>query len=77
MKGIETDDNSEPTDTVFGSFIPEPDWATIPLNAETVQEYSFSKPRGELGECPKMIIDEDKPFRNGLRFESSDIMDDR
>ena len=26
IKGIETDDNTEPTDTVFGSFIPEPDW---------------------------------------------------
>ena len=26
MKGIETDDNTEPNDTVFGSFIPEPNW---------------------------------------------------
>ena len=25
LKGIETDDNTEPNDTVFGSFIPEPD----------------------------------------------------
>ena len=29
MKGIETDDNTEPTDTVFGSFIPEPDWSKV------------------------------------------------
>ena len=43
----------------------------------TFKEYSFSKPRGEIGECPKMIIDEDKPFRNGLRFKSTDVMDDR
>ena len=24
-----------------------------------------------------MIIDEDKPFRSGLRFKSTDVMDDR
>ena len=24
-----------------------------------------------------MIIDKDKPFRSGLRFESTDVMDDR
>ena len=41
------------------------------------QEYSFSNPRGKVGECPKMIVDEDKPFRSGLRFESTDVMDDR
>ena len=68
--GLENDDDSETCKTVFGNFIPEPDWSTIPLNEETVQEYSFSKPRGELGECPKMIIDEERPFRSGLRFES-------
>ena len=36
MKGIETDDNTEPTDTVFGSFVPEPDWTKIPLNENTI-----------------------------------------
>ena len=77
LKGIETDDNAEPNDTVFGSFIPEPDWSKIPLTEETCQEYSFSNPRGEVGECPELIIDKDKPFRSGLRFKSTDIMDDR
>ena len=77
LKGIETDDNAEPNDTVFGSFIPEPDWSKIPLTEETCQEYSFSNPRGEVGECPELIIDKDKPFRSGLRFKSTDVMDDR
>ena len=77
LKGIETDDNAEPNDTVFGSFIPEPDWSKITLTEETCQEYSFSNPRGEVGECPELIIDKDKPFRSGLRFKSTDIMDDR
>ena len=55
--GLENDDNAETTKTGFGHFIPEPDWSTIPLNENTVKEYSWDKPRGELGECPKMIID--------------------
>ena len=59
LKGIETDDNTEPNDSVFGSFIPEPDWSKIPLTEETCQEYSFSNPRGEVGECPELIIDKD------------------
>ena len=77
LKGIETDDNTEPNDSVFGSFIPEPDWSKIPLTEETCKEYSFSNPRGEVGECPELIIDKDKPFRSGLRFKSTDVMDDR
>ena len=75
-KGLENDDEVD-TGTVFGHFIPEPDWSTIPLTENTHKEYSFSNPRGEIGECPKMIIDKDKPFRSGLRFESTDVMDDR
>ena len=75
-KGLENDDEVD-TGTVFGHFIPEPDWSTIPLHENDVKEYSFSNPRGEVGECPKMIIDKDKPFRSGLRFESTDVMDDR
>ena len=77
LKGIETDDNTEPNDTVFGSFIPEPDWSKIPLHENDVKEYSFSNPRGEVGECPEMIIDEERPFRSGLRFKSTGVMDDR
>ena len=75
-KGLENDDEVD-TGTVFGHFIPEPDWSTIPLHENDVKEYSFSNPRGEIGECPKMIIDKDRPFRSGLRFESTDVMDDR
>ena len=75
-KGLENDDEVD-TGTVFGHFIPEPDWSTVPLHENDVKEYSFSNPRGEVGECPKMIIDKDKPFRRGLRFESTDVMDDR
>ena len=76
LKGLENDDEVD-TGTVFGHFIPEPDWSTIPLHENDVKEYSFSNPRGEIGECPKMIIDKDRPFRSGLRFESTDVMDDR
>ena len=75
-KGLENDDEVD-TGTVFGHLIPEPDWSTIPLTENTHKEYSFSNPRGEIGECPKMIIDKDRPFRSGLRFESTDVMDDR
>jgi hypothetical protein len=75
-KGLENDDEVD-TGTVFGHFIPEPDWSTIPLTENTHKEYSFSNPRGEIGECPKMIIDKERPFRSGLRFESTDVMDDR
>ena len=73
MKGIETDDNTEPTDTVFGSFVPEPDWTKIPLNENTIQEYSWDKPRGEVGELPVMS---DDPFK-GLHFPSTGKQDAR
>ena len=46
-KGL-ADDIKEPVDTVFGSFIPEPDWAKVPLAESDVKEYSFSNPRGCL-----------------------------
>ena len=63
--------------TVFGQIIPEPNWEEIPLTSETYKEYSWDKPRGEIGEKPVMVINEDKPFLNGLRFKSSDRQDDR
>ena len=75
--GLENDDNTETTKTVFGQFIQEPDWTKVPLTAETQQEYSFSKPRGEIGECPKLIIDEERPFMSGHRFPSTGELDDR
>ena len=72
-KGLENDDNTETTGTVFGSFIPEPDWSKIPLTEETCQEYSFSNPRGEVGELP---VYSDEPCK-GLHFASTGHQDDR
>jgi hypothetical protein len=59
--------------TVFGEFVPEPDWKNVPLNESTVQEYSWDKPRGEVGELP---VESDEPFK-GLHFKSSGKQDDR
>ena len=61
-KGL-ADDIKEPVDTVFGSFIPEPNWAEVPLAESDVKEYSFSNPRGEVGELP---VYKDKGFGRGL-----------
>ena len=74
---FETGTNPYVDKTVFGQIIPEPDWADIPLTENDVKEYSFSNPRGEVGEKPIMFEDKDKPFRSGLRFKSTDVMDDR
>ena len=71
-KGLANDDNVD-TGSVFGHFIPEPDWTKIPLNENTLQEYSWDKPRGELGELPVMS---DDPFK-GLHFASTGKQDDR
>ena len=60
--------------TVFGAFIPEPNWAEIPLTSETHQEYSWDKPKGEIGELPVL---KDKGFGEGLYFASTDRQDDR
>ena len=76
LKGIENDDNVD-TGSVFGHFIPEPDWANIPLSEADQYEYSFSSARGEVGELPVMVINEDSPFMNGLRFKSTNVQDDR
>ena len=73
LKGIETDDNTEPNDSVFGSFIPEPDWSKVPLTENTVKEYSWDKPRGEVGELP--VMSDDK--MRGLIFPSTGVNDDR
>ena len=37
-KGLATTDHTEPTDSVFGSFIPEPDWSKIPLNENSLDK---------------------------------------
>lgn len=73
-KALKNDDNTETTNTVFGSFIPEPDWSKVPLTENTLKEYSWDKPKGEVGELPVL---KDKGFGKGLYFESTDINDDR
>ena len=71
-KGLENDDNAD-TGSVFGHFVPEPDWTKIPLTENTIKEYSWDRPRGEVGELPVMS---DEPMK-GLHFASSGIQDDR
>ena len=70
---FENGTNPKTKETVFGSFIPEPDWKNVPLNESTVQEYSWDKPRGEVGELP---VESDDPFK-GLHFPSTGKQDDR
>jgi len=72
-RALKNDDNTETTKTVFGEFIPEPDWTKVPLNENTVKEYSWDNPRGEVGELPVMSED---PFK-GLHFPSTGKQDDR
>ena len=72
-RALKNDDNTETTNTVFGEFVPEPDWSKIPLNENTVKEYSWDNPRGEIGELPVMS---DDPFK-GLHFPSTGKQDDR
>ena len=72
---IALDPNDERT--VFGQFIPEPNWQEIPLTSETFKEYSWDQPRGEIGEKPILVTDDECSFRNGLRFKSTDRQDDR
>ena len=59
--------------TIFGQFIPEPDWPTTPLAEEDVSYWLRDK-RGEVGELPVYM---DKGFGTGLYFPSTDINDDR
>ena len=72
-RALKNDDNTETTKTVFGEFVPEPDWTKVPLTENTVKEYSWDKPRGEVGELPVMS---DDPMK-GLHFPSTGIQDDR
>ena len=73
LSGIDNNDDSENRKTVFGHFIPEPDWTKIPLKESELKEYSFSQPRGEVGELPVMSDDKFK----GLHFASTGHQDDR
>ena len=71
-KGLKNDDEVD-TGSVFGHFIPEPDWTTIPLKESELKEYSFSDPRGDVGELP---VFSDEPYK-GLHFASTGRQDDR
>ena len=73
MSGIDNNDDSETRQTVFGHFVPEPDWTKIPLKESELKEYSFSDPRGDVGELPVMS---DEPYK-GLHFASTGRQDDR
>ena len=57
----------------FGQIIPEPDWPNTPLAESDVRKYSFSEPRGKVGELP--MKDPDSPF-DTYRFASGEA-DDR
>ena len=57
----------------FTQIIPEPDWLNTPLMSKDVKEYSFSEPRGKVGELPQYVED---PWRR-LVFKSTGQSDDR
>ena len=59
---------------VFPQIIPEPDWLNTPLMSKDVKEYSFSEPRGKVGELP--IIQTDR-YGESRRFQSTGQIDDR
>ena len=57
----------------FTQIIPEPDWANTPLMSSDVKRYSFSEPKGKVGELPQMSTD---GFPR-LVFKSTGKADDR
>tara|TARA_R100000231_G_scaffold72317_1_gene56924 strand:- start:509 stop:1000 length:492 start_codon:yes stop_codon:yes gene_type:complete len=60
------------SDTIFGHFIPEPDWPNTPLMSDQLKRYG--KDRGKLGELPQYV---DTSYGKSLRFASTDEPDDR
>ena len=58
----------------FTQIIPEPDWLNTPLMSKDVKEYSFSEPRGKVGELPVMTK---QTYGESLRFPSTGHIDDR
>ena len=52
-------------ESCFGQIIPDPDWANTPLMSKDVKEYSFSEPRGKVGELPQYV---DTAYGKSLRF---------
>ena len=61
-------------ENVFTQIIPEPDWLNTPLMSKDVYEYSFSEPRGQVGELP--IVQQDR-YGQSTRFPSTGCQDDR
>ena len=57
----------------FTQIIPEPDWHNTPLMSNDVRRYSFSEPKGKVGELPQYTED---PWKR-LVFKSSGQSDDR
>ena len=60
-------------ESIFPQFIPEPDWPNTPLAESDVRKYSFSEPRGEVGELP---VKTEGAFGESYRFASGEA-DDR
>ena len=56
--------------TIFGQFIPEPDWPTTPLTEETAKGLIYD--RGEVGELPVPATHD-----RGSHFKSTGSSDDR
>ena len=60
----------------FHVLIPEPDWKVIPLTEEYAKPYSFSDPRGEIGELPVQPDPNTKGW-DCPKFASTGKQDDR
>ena len=58
----------------FTQIIPEPNWVNTPLMSSDVKIYTFSEPKGKVGELPQYV---DGAFGKSLRFQSSGQLDDR
>ncbi len=63
-------------DNPFHALIPEPDWKVIPLTEEYAKPYSFSDPRGEIGELPVQPDPKTKGW-DCPKFASTGRQDDR
>lgn len=61
-------------ENTFTQIIPEPDWLNTPLMSKDVYEYSFSEPRGQVGELP---IVQQGAYGQSTRFPSTGNQDDR
>ena len=59
--------------TIFGQFIPEPDWPTTPLSEEDVSYWLRDK-RGEVGELP---VSTKETYGTISKFTSTGNQDDR